>query len=80
MPFRYTDKGDLATIGRRRAVGQFKGFEFVGIFAWIVWLIIHIYYLVGFHNKLFVFLGWINSYVFFKRGARIITSRNWRDD
>lgn len=78
--FRYMDKGEMATIGRRRAVGSFKGLQFTGLVAWLVWMVVHIYYLVGFRNKLFVFLQWISSYVFFKRGARIITSRNWRGD
>jgi NADH dehydrogenase len=80
MPFRYIDKGEMATIGRRKAVGAFKGVEFTGVIAWLVWMIVHIYYLIGFRNKIFVFLQWISSYVFFKRGARIITSRNWRGE
>ena len=79
-PFRYLDKGEMATIGRRKAVGAFKGLQFTGLIAWLVWMFVHIYYLVGFRNKVFVFLQWISSYVFFKRGARIITSRNWRGD
>lgn len=79
-PFRYIDKGEMATIGRRKAVGAFKGVEFTGVIAWLVWMIVHIYYLIGFRNKIFVFLQWISSYVFFKRGARIITSRNWRGE
>jgi NADH dehydrogenase len=78
--FRYLDKGEMATIGRRKAVGAFKGIRFTGLFAWLVWMLVHIYYLIGFRNKIFVFLQWISSYVFFKRGARIITSRSWRGD
>lgn len=77
-PFKYVDKGQMATIGRRRAVSEFKGVEMAGFFAWMAWLVVHIYYLVGFRSKLFVMIEWISSYIFFKRGARLITRREWR--
>lgn len=78
LPFRYTDKGQMATIGRRKAVSEFKGIEMSGVIAWLAWLVVHIYYLVGFRNRLFVLLQWIGSYIFFKRGARLITGKDWK--
>lgn len=77
-PFKYIDKGQMATIGKRRAVSEFKGIELAGIFAWWAWLVVHIYYLVGFRSKLFVMIEWVSSYVFFKRGARLITRQQWK--
>jgi NADH dehydrogenase len=76
--FCYTDKGMMATIGRKSAIVQMKHFEFGGFFAWITWLFVHIYYLIGFKNRLFVFMQWAWSYVTFKRGARLIVDKEWR--
>lgn len=76
--FHYADKGMMATIGRRRAVAESKGLRFAGFPAWIAWLFVHIFYLIDFHNRVFVFLQWTWSYVTFKRGARLIASQNWR--
>lgn len=75
--FKYLDKGQMATIGRKKAVAQVKAFKFAGFPAWIVWLFIHIYYLIGFKNRFFVFYQWAWSYVTFKRGARLITAKDW---
>jgi NADH dehydrogenase len=72
-PFHYRDKGSLATIGRARAVADFGSLRFGGFVAWIAWLAIHIFYLIGFRNRFFVFLSWAWSYITFRRGARIIT-------
>ena len=72
MPFRYVDKGELATIGRARAVGVVKGVPLSGFLAWAMWLGIHIAYLVGFQNRLLVLLRWTFSYLTRGRGARII--------
>jgi NADH dehydrogenase len=72
-PFRYRDKGSLATIGRARAVADIKGFRFGGFPAWLAWLGIHIFFLVGFRNRFFVLAGWAWHYLTFRRGARIIT-------
>jgi NADH dehydrogenase len=72
-PFRYSDKGSLATIGRARAVADFGWLRFSGFPAWISWLAIHIFYLIGFRNRLFVLASWAWSYLTFRRGARIIT-------
>lgn len=71
--FRYRDKGTLATIGRARAVADLKGLRFGGFFAWLAWLAIHIFYLIGFRNRFFVLAGWAWHYLTFRRGARIIT-------
>lgn len=72
-PFRYRDKGSLATIGRARAVADVKGLRFGGFPAWFAWLAIHIWYLIGFRNRLWVIAGWAWHYLTFRRGARIIT-------
>jgi len=72
-PFRYRDKGSLATIGRARAVADIKGFRFGGFLAWLAWLAIHIFYLIGFRNRVLVLIGWAWHYLTFRRGARIIT-------
>jgi NADH:ubiquinone reductase (H+-translocating) len=71
-PFRYRDKGELATIGRSRAVGVVSGIRVSGIAAWVLWLGIHITYLVGFQNRVLVLTRWTFSYVTRGRGARVI--------
>ncbi len=77
-PFRYYDKGQMATIGRRRAVAQSGKMQLTGTLAWLAWLFIHIVYLSGFRNRFFVFLTWSWSYITFSRGARLIVPRRWR--
>lgn len=72
-PFRYVDKGNLATIGRSQAVGEFRGVRFTGLLAWIVWVFVHIAYLIGFRNRVAVLLEWAWAYVAFRRSARLIT-------
>lgn len=76
--FRYVDKGQMATIGRRRAVAQTKKLKFGGVLAWYAWLLVHIYYLVGFKNRVLVLIQWAWSYFTYKRGAQLITSKEWR--
>jgi len=78
-PFVYTDKGQMATIGRKRAVLQVGKLELSGFMAWLAWLVVHIYYLVGFKNRLFVVMQWAWAYLTFRRGARLIVDREWRD-
>lgn len=73
QPFSYFDKGTMATIGRSRAVAQSGRLRLSGVIAWLAWLFIHIWYLVGFKNRVFVLLQWIWSYVMYRRGARLIT-------
>jgi len=73
-PFRYRDKGSLATIGRHRAVAQFGRLGVSGYLAWWLWLVIHILYLAGFRNRLVVAVEWGYAYVTYHRGARVITA------
>jgi NADH dehydrogenase len=72
-PFRYWDKGSMATIGRSAAVAQVGNIEMTGYPAWLAWLVIHLFFLIGFRNKAAVLLQWMYSYFTYKRGARIIT-------
>lgn len=76
--FRYFDKGMMATIGRKKAVMQFAGFQSSGLFAWLAWLFVHIYFLIGFRNRAVVLFQWAWSYFAYKRGARLIVSRTWK--
>ncbi|MGC2241748.1 MAG: NAD(P)/FAD-dependent oxidoreductase [Acidimicrobiia bacterium] len=71
--FHYRNKGSLATIGRARGVADFGWMRFSGFAAWAAWLGVHIFYLIGFRNRFFVFVSWAWSYLTFRRGARIIT-------
>jgi NADH dehydrogenase len=77
-PFRYRDKGTMATIGRSRAVMQLGRLRFFGFPAWLAWLFVHIYYLIGFRNRVFVLAQWTWSYLTFSRGARLIVEKNWK--
>jgi NADH:ubiquinone reductase (H+-translocating) len=74
-PFRYRNKGELATIGRERAVAEFGRLEFGGRVAWLLWLFVHIMYLAGFRNRISVLVEWAYAYFTYRRGARLITSR-----
>ena len=71
--FRYFNKGDLATIGRSRAIADFGKVKFTGRLAWFLWLFVHIMYLVGFRNRLSVLLQWSYAYITYQRGVRLIT-------
>ena len=71
-PFRYRDKGNLATIGRSRAIADIKGLHFSGFPAWVLWLGLHLFYLIGFQNRLLVLTRWTFSYLTRGRGARLI--------
>jgi NADH dehydrogenase len=71
-PFHYKDKGNLATIGRSRAVADVKGLHFSGVPAWLLWLGLHLFYLIGFQNRLLVLTRWTFSYITRGRGARVI--------
>jgi NADH dehydrogenase len=72
-PFRYVDKGSLATIGRKAAIAQVGRWKLNGFPAWVIWLIVHIYFLIGFRNRLAVLFNWAWSYFTYQRGARLIT-------
>ena len=75
-PFQYVNKGDLATLGRHKAVADFGWFRVSGWPAWYFWLFVHIMYLVGFRNRLSVLLEWAYAYFTYQRGARLITGRD----
>jgi NADH dehydrogenase len=76
--FRYRDYGALATIGRSRAVMQLGRFRISGFFAWVLWSVVHIYFLIGFRNRFVVALNWAWNYITFQRGSRLITGLDVR--
>jgi NADH dehydrogenase len=76
--FHFVDKGQMATIGRSRAIVESGRLKVAGFAAWLMWLVVHIYYLTGFKNRLLVVLQWAWSYLSFRRGARLIVSKEWR--
>jgi NADH dehydrogenase len=71
--FHYVDKGSLATIGRAAAIAQFGKLHISGYFAWLAWLFVHVFFLIGFRNRLIVMIQWAWSYLTYERGARLIT-------
>jgi NADH:ubiquinone reductase (H+-translocating) len=75
-PFRYFDKGSMATIGRNQAVVDMKGIRFQGVFAWYIWMFVHLMSMVGFKNKVFTFFSWMFSYFSYDRSNRLIIGRN----
>jgi NADH dehydrogenase len=77
-PFRFVDKGQMATIGRSRAIVEIGRIKIAGFAAWLIWLVVHIYYLTGFQNRTIVVLQWAWSYLTFRRGARLIVNKEWR--
>ena len=76
--FKYSDKGQMATIGRSKGIAEIGWLKFGGFMAWLTWLLVHIYYLTGFKNRVFVLLQWIWAYLTFHRGARLIVLKEWR--
>jgi NADH dehydrogenase len=79
-PFHYLDKGNLATIGRARAVADLHAIRLSGLPAWAAWLVVHLFYLIGFQNRLIVLIRWFISSVTRGRGARLITSTSAAED
>jgi NADH:ubiquinone reductase (H+-translocating) len=77
-PFRYSDKGQMATIGKNKAIVEVGKLRFDGIVAWFTWLLVHIYFLTSFRHRVFVMLQWAWSYFTFSYGARLIVNREWR--
>lgn len=81
-PFSYFDKGSMATIGRKKAIAEVPFFntklKFTDFIAWLMWLFIHLIFLIDFKNRVFVFWQWAWAYFTYKRGSRIITDYNWR--
>ena len=78
--FKYTDKGMMATIGRNKAVMKSGNWQLGGRFAWLAWLVVHIYFLTGFRNRFFVVLSWAWSYFTYRRGARLIVGKSSADE
>jgi NADH dehydrogenase len=72
-PFRYRDKGNLATIGRAAAVAEIKGLRISGLIAWLIWLFVHLWYLVGFQNRVLVYIQWFFTFATRGRSSRLIT-------
>ena len=77
-PFRYIEKGTMATIGRNKAVAELVGLRFHGFTAWCIWMVVHLVSLIGFRNKLMVFLDWVWNYFSFDRAMRIIIKSNFK--
>ena len=71
-PFVYKDKGAMATVGRNKAVVDLPNFKFQGVFAWYVWMFVHLFFLIGFRNRIVVFINWVYNYIRFDREARLI--------
>ena len=71
--FRYVDKGSMATIGRSKAIADIKGYRFKGFIAWMMWLFLHVFFLIGFRNRIIVMLEWFWAYLTRERSARLIT-------
>jgi NADH dehydrogenase len=78
-PFVYNDKGSMATVGRNKAVCDIKGYRFQGVFAWFVWMFVHLFFLIGFRNRMVVFVNWVYNYIRFDREARLIIRPFKRD-
>lgn len=78
IPFHYMDKGTMATIGKYKAVVDFRGFKFSGLLAWICWGVVHILFLIDFRNRVMVFMQWGFAYFFKEKGVRIITDNSYR--
>ncbi|MFZ0278638.1 MAG: hypothetical protein WAL60_17145, partial [Candidatus Sulfotelmatobacter sp.] len=82
--FHYVDKGSLATIGRSAAIAQFGRIHISGFMAWLAWLFVHILFLIGFQNRILVFIQWAWSYFTYERSARLITGSTslpgWSDE
>jgi NADH:ubiquinone reductase (H+-translocating) len=74
-PFRYVDKGSMATVGRNRAVVDLKSVKFQGFFAWFVWMFVHLMSLIGFRSKFFVLINWFWSYISYDKSNRLIIAR-----
>ena len=71
--FHYKDPGLLATIGRNAAVARIWGLSFSGFIAWVIWVVLHIYRLIGFRNRILVFINWAWDYFFYENQVRLIT-------
>ncbi len=80
VPFKYFDKGSMATVGRNKAVVDIGKIRFQGFFAWLVWMFVHLISLVGFRNRVIVFINWIGSYFSYNGGTRLIIRKFSREE
>lgn len=78
IPFKYNDKGTMVTIGRNKAIAHLRGFGFTGFPAWVIWLSVHLFNLIGFRNRLIVLINWAWDYVFYERAIRLILPKNMK--
>jgi len=78
-PFKYNDKGSLATIGRNKAVADLGKIKFQGFFAWLIWIFVHLFSLVGTRNRVIVFINWMANYINYNGGSRLIIRRFVRE-
>lgn len=72
IPFKYKDKGSMATVGRNKAIVDLPKFHFGGLFAWMVWMFVHLMSIVGFRNRLVILANWVWNYLTYDRGTRLI--------
>ena len=72
IPFKYNDKGTMATLGRNKAVVDLKRLKFGGFFAWFIWMFVHLMALVGFRNRVILFFNWAYNYINYDKAARLI--------
>lgn len=77
-PFKYLDKGQMATIGKGSGIAQSGKLKLTGFIAWLAWLFVHVFYLIDFKNRISVISEWVWNYLFSKRGSRLIMEREWR--
>jgi NADH dehydrogenase len=77
QPFHYRDLGSMATIGRHKAVVDLPFWRFQGVFAWFVWLFVHLFSILGGKNKVFIFLNWVWNYVSYDQSLRLVI-KPWR--
>jgi NADH dehydrogenase len=77
-PFLYRDKGQMATIGKSRAIAEAGRLRLTGRAAWLAWLFVHVFYLIGFRNRAAVLSQWAWNYLFSRREARLIIEKEWK--
>jgi len=80
VPFKYNDKGSLATIGRNKAIADLGKLKFQGFFAWLIWMFVHLISLMGGRNRIIVFINWVASYITYNGGSRLIIRNFERDE
>jgi NADH dehydrogenase len=78
-PFRYQDRGSMATLGRAAGIAELPGVKLWGFLGWLAWIFLHIFFLIGFRNRLLVLIQWAWAYFTYQRGARLITERSLND-